>query len=91
MGRAYRTHGDSFSDPPRAVVCTDCGALVADTLVHNGWHDEQGTPLTATLQSTPDNHMRLVFNRAGGEYVEIASPDIRSWPEMVRLFEAGMK
>lgn len=36
----YAAHGDPFSDPPRAVVCRRCGALVDRDSVdlHDDWH-----------------------------------------------------
>lgn len=35
---AYVTHGDLYSDPPRARVCLRCGSLVGDEDRHNNWH-----------------------------------------------------
>lgn len=34
----YTTHGDPWSDPPRAKVCLLCGALVGSTVGHYEWH-----------------------------------------------------
>jgi hypothetical protein len=37
---AYYTDGDPYSDPPRAKVCSLCGALVSQDYAgtHDGWH-----------------------------------------------------
>lgn len=34
----YATHGDPYSDPPRAEVCRRCGLLVGDPELHDRWH-----------------------------------------------------
>ena len=34
----YFTHGNPYSDPPRAKVCRLCGALVGDENLHDQWH-----------------------------------------------------
>lgn len=47
---AYVTHGDPYSDPPRAKVCTLCGALVGDQEQHNWFHE----------------HRRIATERAAG-------------------------
>lgn len=86
----YRTHGDPFSDPPRAVVCIRCGAVVADEAAHTEWHDQQ--QFTPTISAAePIKEMRLVYDRPDGLHVELSSPDIRCYESMVRLFEAVAK
>ena len=39
MSHHYQTHGDPYSDPPRARVCSFCGALVGDETQHDLWHE----------------------------------------------------
>jgi len=49
----YITHGDPYSDPPRARECTTCGALVANEALHSMFHAaiEESLTLGATVLS----------------------------------------